>query len=210
MKHSFYKIEISCYGGEVLLGNISNDQFNFWTKKEKSADGSISQYFSNFEFYPEKTNKPIPPNARFNRSWFEIDDIVHVNGPEMTDDNSLTIIETDKEGNKLEEDDIDFEEQIIKEKFKVKKKIIDENIKSLKNKKYFFAQIFEEGVWDTEESGFGLIKTNENGLNYKDLIFHIAEILGTPICFALSYGKKKYDLIGNTMTKSSQMKVYKN
>ena len=88
--------------------------------------------------------------------------------------------------------------------------LIDENIKSLKNKKYFFAQIFEEGVWDTEESGFGLIKTNENGLNYKDLIFHIAEILGTPICFALSYGKKKYDLIGNTMTKSSQMKVYKN
>jgi len=210
MKHRFYKIEISGYGGEVVLGNISNDQFNFWTKKEKSADGSISQYFSNFEFYPEKTNKPIPPNARFNRSWFEIDDIVHVNGPEMTDDNSLTIIETDKEGNKLEEDDIDFEEQIIKEKFKVKKKIIDENIKSLKNKKYFFAQIFEEGVWDTEESGFGLIKTNENGLNYKDLIFHIAEILGTPICFALSYGKKKYDLIGNTMTKSSQMKVYKN
>ena len=65
-------------------------------------------------------------------------------------------------------------------------------------------------MWDTEESGFGLIKTNENGLNYKDLIFHIAEILGTPICFALSYDKKKYDLIGNTMTKSSQMKVYKN
>ena len=122
MKHRFYKIEISGYGGEVVLGNISNDQFNFWTKKEKSADGSISQYFSNFEFYPEKTNKPIPPNARFNRSWFEIDDIVHVNGPEMTDDNSLTIIETDKEGNKLEEDDIDFEEQIIKKKFKVKKK----------------------------------------------------------------------------------------
>ena len=85
-----------------------------------------------------------------------------------------------------------------------------EDIKSLKNTEYFFAQMFEEGVWDTEESGFGLIKTNENGLDYKDLIFHIAEILGRPICFAISYGKKKYDLIGNTMTNSSQMKVYKN
>ena len=30
------------------------------------------------------------------------------------------------------------------------------------------------------------------------------------VCFAISYGKKKYDLIGNTMTNSSQMKVYKN
>ncbi len=30
--------------------------------------------------------------------------------------------------------------------------------------------MFDEGVWDTEESGLGLIKTNENGLNYKDLI----------------------------------------
>jgi len=210
MKNKFYKIEISGFGGETVLGKISNDQFNFWTKKEKSTDGSIGEYFSNFEFYPEKTNKLIPPKARFNRSWFEIDDIAHVDGPEVSEDNSLTIIETDKVGKKLEEDDIDFEEQIIKERFKVKKIIIDEDNKSLKNTEYFFAQMFEEGVWDTEESGFGLIKTNENGLDYKDLIFHIAEILGRPICFAISYGKKKYDLIGNTMTNSSQMKVYKN
>ena len=173
MKSKFYKIEISGFGGETVLGKISNDQYNYWTKKEKSADGSIGEYFSNFEFYPEKTNKPIPPSARFNRSWFEIDDIAHVNGPEVSEDNSLTIIETDKVGKKLEEDDIDFEEQIIKERFKIEKKIIDENIKSLKNKEYFFAQMFDEGVWDTEESGLGLIKTNENGLNYKDLILHL-------------------------------------
>ena len=210
MKSKFYKIEISGCGGETVLGKISNNQYNYWAKKEKSEDGSIGEYFHNFEFYPEKTNKPIPPSARFNRSWFEIDDIAHVDGPEVSEDNSLTIIETDKVGKKLEEDDINFEEQIIKERFKIEKKIIDENIKSLKNKEYFFGQMFDEGVWDTEESGLGLIKTNENGLNYKDLIFHIAEILDRPICFAISYGKKKYTLIGNTMTKSSQMKVYKN
>ncbi len=35
------------------------------------------------------------------------------------------------------------------------------------------------------------------------------EVSGRDICFAISYNDKKYNLIGNTSTNDSLMKVYK-
>ena len=59
------------------------------------------------------------------------------------------------------------------------------------------------------ESGMGLIETDESGLNKTNLNFHITEVYGTPICYAVSYNDKKYDLIGNTDTQSVEMNLYK-
>ena len=79
----------------------------------------------------------------------------------------------------------------------------------LKENIFFLGQAFEKGVWDSTESGMGLIETDETGLNNKNLNFHIIEVYGTPTCCAVSYNDKKYDLIGNTQTQSSSMNLYK-
>jgi len=55
----------------------------------------------------------------------------------------------------------------------------------------------------------GLIETDETGLNKKNLIFYNIEVYGEPTCRAVSYNDKEYDLIGNTITKSTEMNLYK-
>ena len=66
-----------------------------------------------------------------------------------------------------------------------------------------------ENEWGTMESGMGLIETDEKGLNKKNLNFYNIEVYGEPTCCAVSYNDKRYDLIGNSSTQSTQMNLYK-
>ena len=81
--------------------------------------------------------------------------------------------------------------------------------KRLEENIFFLGQSFEKGVWDTTESGMGLIETDEAGLNKNNLIFNIVEVYGNPTCSAVSVNDVKYDLVGNTSTNASSMNIYK-
>ncbi len=93
----YFKIEVYSYGGETVMGTVSKEQYDYWIQKEQENAGAIGEYFSEFEFDPENTNKNVPEKSRFNCSWFELDNVVHTNGPEISDENVLEIIETDKD-----------------------------------------------------------------------------------------------------------------
>ena len=210
MNNRFFKIEISGWGGELVLGDITHNQYKYWIKKEKEQQGSLTNYLSNYEFDSEKLNKEIPVEARFNKSWFEIDNILHTAGAEITEDNSLKIIETTESGVEINNEEISFDLELFHKRFKTNIEVYNEKSKLIKNKFFFYGQTFEEGYWDTFESGHGLIQTSKKGLDYNNLIFYIREILDRPICYAISYDKTKYDMIGNTQTNNSQMSIHKN
>ena len=170
---------------------------------------SLGEYFSEFEFDPENTNKNVPEKSRFNCSWFELDNVVHTNGPEISDENVLEIIETDKDEKEINREKLTMDMDLLDSTFKLQFEDFGPDHDKVKGKQFFLAKSFEKGVWSSMESGMGLIETDESGLNKTNLNFHITEVYGTPTCCAVSYNDKKYDLIGNTQTQSSSMNLYK-
>lgn len=205
----YFKIECYAYGGETVMGLISKEQYDYWILKEQEKKGVIGEYFSDYEFDFENVNKNIPEKSRFNCSWFELDNIVHTNGPEITDENYLEIIETDKNENEINREKFTMEMDLLDNKFKLKFEDFGPDHDRVKGKYFFLGQAFEKGVWDTIESGMGLIETDKSGLNKKNFNLHITEVYGNPTCCAVSYNDKRYDLIGNTQTNASSMNIYK-
>ena len=205
----YFKIEIYSCGRETVMGVISKDQFDYWSNKEQENNGAIGEYFSQFESDPENTNKNIPEKSRFNCSWFELDNVIHTHGPEITDDNFLKIVETDKDKNEINSEEFKMDEDLLSIEFTLSFEEYGPSHDKVKGKYFFLGQTFEKGVWDTNESGMGLIETDEKGLNKKKLNFHVKDIYGESSVSGVSYNDKQYDLIGNTRTNSSSMNVYK-
>tara|TARA_Y200000002_G_scaffold113734_1_gene93152 strand:- start:94 stop:726 length:633 start_codon:yes stop_codon:yes gene_type:complete len=205
----FFKISFYSYGGESVMGLISKEQYDYWTLREKEEKGALGEYLSKFEFDPETANQSIPNKSRLNCSWFENDDIVHVSGPEVTDENYVEIIETDKDENQINSKEYPMEMDLLANKFKLVFEDFGPDHEKVRGKYFFLGQSFEKGVWDTTESGMGLIETDEAGLNKNNLIFNIVEVYGNPTCSAVSVNDVKYDLVGNTSTNASSMNIYK-
>ena len=205
----YFKIECYSQGGETVMGVISKEQYDYWFQKEEETAGAMDEYFSQFESDPENTNKDIPEKSRFNCSWFELDNVVHTNGPKISDENMFEIIETDKDEKEIKREKFTMEMDFLDSEYQLKFEEFGPDHDKVLGKYFFLSTSFEKGVWSTMESGSGLIETDEKGLNKENLSFHNIEVYGEPTCCAVSYKDKKYDLIGNTETQSVEMNVYK-
>ena len=119
MNKRYFKIQIYAYGSEVVLGTISENQYIYWSKKFADNEDSLSDYFSEYEFDDEKANENHPDNSVFNCSWFELDDITHVHGPEVTDQNIIEITETDQHGKQIDSIKYDMSKKTIDSHFNI-------------------------------------------------------------------------------------------
>ena len=202
-KKRYFKIECYSYGGETVIGNISKDQYKYWIAKEDA----MAEYFSDIEFDFEKANKGIPEKSRFNCSWFELDDIIHTNGPNISNDNFFELIETDKDEIEIKREQFIMNIECL-DQFNLDFKCFDPPHDKIKGKYFSIGKSYEKGTWSTMESGMGLIETDKNGINKEKLIFHNIEVYDEITCHMVSYNGKKYDLIGNTRTQSMEMNLY--
>ena len=167
--HRYFKLDVGRYGGEVAMGSITKEQFEFWEGK----DDDFAQYMNDRGFDPAEANEKygVPEAARFDKEFYEYEDICHMSGPEFSDGQYVTITETDKDGNALRDDDGGFveDQQVDMEKFKklgVKVNCLAEHHSgsdSCKDKYYLFGQYFNKGGWGTE----GVIKTGPDGFDFK-------------------------------------------
>ena len=69
----YFKIEVYSYGGETVMGTVSKEQYDYWIQKEQENAGSIGEYFSEFEFDPENTNKNVAKeytNKKFHKGKY--------------------------------------------------------------------------------------------------------------------------------------------
>jgi hypothetical protein len=85
-----YEIILSGYGGEIVLGRITKEQYEYWSARE-DFDEHCNDWDNEIE---------IPEEARIVRdgSWHELDDLYHENGCEFSNMNYITVI--DKATNK--------------------------------------------------------------------------------------------------------------
>ena len=82
----FYNISIEGYGGEVVIGKISQDQFHFWQGKDHKL---VNHLFN-------KTK--VPKKAKLEKIIWEYDDICHTSGPEYNENQIIKISRVDKNG----------------------------------------------------------------------------------------------------------------
>jgi hypothetical protein len=107
-----YKLEIYGYGGEIVMGKISQQAYEYWTDNEDDL--------SEFACAWDESDFEIPEEAKIFTAgeWHDCDDILHENGVEMSglcsvtvyDENDNEVWTHNLEPSDLDEDGIDAEE----------------------------------------------------------------------------------------------------
>jgi hypothetical protein len=90
----YYKISIRGYGGEVVFGKATKQQYEFWNDSERLEEAGFelaSSAIVDYMWDMEEWEPNIPKTARFRTEWYELDDYGHYNG--VTHDSAYVIIE---------------------------------------------------------------------------------------------------------------------
>lgn len=205
----YFKVEFGRYGGEVAMGEITEAQFSFWEGKEDD----LAQYMNDRGFDPAEANEKygVPEDARFDREFYEYEDIVHTSGPEFSDGQYMTLTEVDKDGEYLRDDDGNFveDQQIDMRDFKkmgVRVRCVAEHHSgsdSCKDKYYIFGQYFNKGGFYTEAP----IKTGPEGFDLKKMEINYENADGFKVFSAITYDGEEHYLQEDSTGKSSSFYV---
>ena len=100
----YFKLDFTRYGGEVAMGTITKDQFEYWSDKD-----GFEEYMASVDFRDaEMTDKDIPKRAQFDKPFYEYGDICHLSGPELVDGQTLYHNRTRQGWQALQDDDGDY------------------------------------------------------------------------------------------------------
>ena len=202
----YFKLDFTRYGGEVAMGTITKDQFEYWYDKD-----GFGEYMASVDFSDAEIQKGIPKRAQFDKPFYEYGDICHLSGPEFVDGQTLTITEQDKDGNALMDDDGNFmtDEMVDFKEFKKKGVTVECTAEhnpgsdSCKDVHYVFSQYFNKGGWYTTEP----IKTGPDGIDFKKMKIAYENCDGFKVFSCIEYDGETYDLEEDSTGKSSSFYV---
>lgn len=189
-----FEISLQGYGGEIAIGRITKEQYEFWKDRE-----DLDEYAYDYDGEIE-----VPEDMKLfsEGSWYECDDLEHENGCEF--DSYCTVYVHDEEGNEVFSCPLDYSELeargvyvdgIANDEYRVE---YDSDAKY-----YFLGQSIEKGCFQTftvEDYKFDPAKLN----------FRINDIEGWNLVTGVSYMSEELDDTGgySTTGKSSFFKVY--
>lgn len=204
----FFKVDFGRYGGEVAMGEITKEQFEYWYDKGEDA---FAEYMGSVGFDIEEANKNIPAEAQFDREFYEYEDICHFSGPEFAPSQYIMISEVDKNGNAIKDEKGNFvdDEYINMEDFEDRGATVtcvaehNSGSESCKDKYYMFGQYFNKGGWYTDE----IIKTGPDGFDFKKLEIAYEDCDGFKTFSSFTYNGEEYYLQEDSTGKSSSFYV---
>jgi hypothetical protein len=199
----YFRVDFGRYGGEVAMGEITKEQFEYWEGK----DEEFAEHMAGADWGDDREDDGTPPEAKITRPFYEFEDICHLSGPELSDGQIMTITEVDKNGDTLRDNDGNFLDdiQIDMKDFKkkgVKVKCIAEHnsgSKSCKDKYYLFGQYFNKGGWGTTDP----IKTGPEGFNLKKMEINYENADGFKVFGDILYDGDSFYLEEDSTGKSS-------
>ena len=159
----YFRLNFSRYGGEVAMGTITKDQWEYW-----SDNDGFEEYMGQVDFDAEEANKEIPKRAQFDQPFYEYSNICHMSGPEWADGQTMYIEELNKNGQSLENSEGGYV-QDIQHDFEYLESLGAEVVcseehhassKSCEHEYYVFGQYFNKGGWHTPD----IIKTGPDGI----------------------------------------------
>ena len=130
-----YELTMGRIGGEVVVGSITKEQYDYWVNKN---DDEIYQHFLEDDIEESE----VPSDAWIGNRWFEMDNVEHLNGCELSNVNNIDVL---IDGN---ERSLVFECNLGKESIKRKGIKIELNKvewKGLEKGYYFLYQPLEKG-----------------------------------------------------------------
>jgi len=209
--HRYFKLEVGRYGGEVAMGSITEDQYNYWAEKGQSEFEEHMRMAEWGEENQDETYKQVPEKARFTKSFYEYGDICHMSGPEFSDGQTLTIQEVDRDGNALQDDDGNFvDDEMIDlgdlEKKGVKIECVAEHNSgsdSCRDKFFVFGQYFNKGGFGTTET----IQTGPDGIDFRKMAIRYENADGFKCFNEIEYDGTAYYLEEDSTGKSSSFYV---
>jgi len=202
----FFRLNFSRYGGEVAMGTITKDQYEYW-----SDNDGFEEYMVAVDYDPVDANKEIPKRAQFDQPFYEYSNICHLSGPEWDDSQTVYIEEIDKNGKPIEDDDGNFV-QDIQYDFGDLESLGAEIIcseehhtgsKSCENEYYVFGQYFNKGGWHTPD----IIKTGPDGIEIDKLKIRYVNADGFKVFNDIEYDGEEYYLEEDSTGKSSSFYV---
>ena len=204
----YFRLNFSRYGGEVAMGTITKDQYEYWTDND-----GFEEYMGQVDFDAEEANKEIPKRAQFDRPFYEYSNICHLSGPEWADSQTMYIEEIDKDGQPLENEDGGYVQDIQHdfEDFESlgAEIVCDEehhaSSKSCENEYYVFGQYFNKGGWHTPD----IIKTGPDGIEIDKLKIEYVNADGFRVFNEVEYDGEVYYLEEDSTGKSSSFYVNK-
>lgn len=95
MSKRYFKIDTGRYGGEVVVGTVSQEFVEYWADRvEEDGDGELIETLQRFEWDDDDMGDPDSPKPSEDfGAWFDCDDIEHVNGPFEDNQYHVTEIE---------------------------------------------------------------------------------------------------------------------
>ena len=201
----FFQINIGRYGGEVAMGTITKDQYDYWFNSD-----DFEQYMIDVDHDPDRANSDIPEKAQFNKPFYEYEDICHLAGPELADGQMIYVQELDKFGKPMEDGDGGFVKDIEidmadLESLDADVKCTEEHhasSKSLKDQYYFFGQYFNKGGWTTDR-----FKTGPEGFDPSKLKIEYVNADGFNVFNEIIYDDVPYYLEEDSTGKGSSFFV---
>lgn len=137
-----YDIYLNGYGGEIVLGRITKEQYDFWDKRDDLAEYA-HDWDNDMEICEDM--QIFPPG-----SWYECDDLEHMNGCEFSD--LCYVAVHDKDGNQIWSSPLSYDEL---EKNGVGVEGMNRDEYYVENDSqtiyYFSGQSFEKGTFQTYE-----------------------------------------------------------
>lgn len=189
-----FEISLQGYGGEIVLGRITKEQYEFWKDRE-DLDEFAYDWDGGMDV-PEEM-KIFGPG-----DWYGCDDLAHENGCEFSD--CCMIYVHDSQGNEVFTSPLSY--SALEERGIFVEGIADEEYRvgwDSDAKHYFLGQNFEKGCFQTYE-------VEDYKFDPHKLNFRINDIEGWTIVTGVSYMSEELDDTGgySTTGKSSEYRVY--
>ena len=204
----YFRLLFSRYGGEVAMGTISKEQFEYWSDKD-----GFEEYMAGVDFDSDDANKEIPARARFNNPFYDYNDICHLSGPEWADSQTLYIEEIDKDGKPMQDGNGGYVKDIQYDFGDLESmgaeiecsETHNSGSKSCDNHYYVFGQYFNKGGWHTPD----IIKTGPDGIEIDKLKISYVDADGFKVFNEVMYDNEPYYLEEDSTGKSSSFYVNK-
>ena len=185
-----FVIEIGGYGGEVVLGTITETQYKYWKfESEEELDQHISDWDNEME---------VPDDLSL-QEWNENDDIVHTSGPEFSNEGSSIEVK-DSDGSTIWDSNCDPQALV-----NLGVKVVEEEevyISNLPKGYYFFGRAFEKGIHFSSS-----VKSEQFDL--KKLELHYRNVDGWVLLESVCYdGETILNGDSSTITNSSSFELH--
>ena len=204
----FFRLSFTRYGGEVAMGTITKDQYEYWTDND-----GFEEYMAQVDYDADEANREIPKRAQFDQPFYEYSNICHLSGPEWADSQTLYIEELNKNGEPMEDGeggyvkDLQYDFGDLESMGALIKTTEEHHVgsKSCENEYYVFGQYFNKGSWHTPD----IIKTGPDGIEIDKLTIEMVNADGFKVFNEIEYDGEVYYLEEDSTGKSSSFYVAK-